>query len=88
VTKTNGLRQTRGGSKPLSTSHCWFEYYIVTTAPDDEKLQRLALSLQQKQAAKGRAISIEVWGWGTLQERINEFEDAKKALLILALAPP
>lgn len=47
------------------------EYYIVTTAPDDTKLDLLAgtLSLEQKNA--GRTIDIQVWGWDTLQQKIR-----------------
>jgi hypothetical protein len=55
------------------------EYFIVTTAPDDIKLQQLAQRLTQQQFAKGRKIHIDIWGRGTLEERINEFKSAKEA---------
>jgi hypothetical protein len=55
------------------------EYFIVTTAKDDLKLQQLAQTLTQLQLAKGRKIRIDIWGGGTLSERINEHESAKQA---------
>ena len=55
------------------------EYFIVTTSKDDTKLQQLALVLTQDQQAKGRKIDIEIWGWDTLQERINQSQAAKDA---------
>ncbi len=59
----------------LAVSPPLTEYYIVTTAPDDTKLDLLAgaLSLAQKNA--GRTIDIQVWGWDTLQQKIRA--DAK-----------
>lgn len=55
------------------------EYFIITTAPDDTSMQRVALSLQAYQFSRGRDVAIEIWGWGTLQERINEYEAAREA---------
>jgi hypothetical protein len=55
------------------------EYFIITTAPNDTKLDQLAQALSRQQKAKGRKIRIEVWGWGVLEERINEDLDAKNA---------
>src|ERR1043166_9682753 len=55
------------------------EFYIVTTSGDDRKLDQLASTLAQEQAALGRAISITVWGWNTLEEKINLSEAAKEA---------
>jgi hypothetical protein len=66
-------------AKALKYTPRLLEYFIVTTAPDDTKIQQLVLALAQKQAKQGRNITIEVWGWGALQERINEYESAKEA---------
>lgn len=55
------------------------EYFIVTTSKDDTKLTQLAQSLMQTQAAAGRKLQIIVWGWDTLQEKIHQYEEAKRA---------
>jgi len=55
------------------------EYFIVTTAPDDIRLQQLAQRLTQEQERKGRCITIEVWGWQILEDRIDEFETVREA---------
>lgn len=55
------------------------EYFIVTTAPDDERLQNIARIATAAQRAAGRDIAIHVWGWGAMQARIAEHLDAAKA---------
>lgn len=55
------------------------EYFIVTTSKDDIALLQLAQHEMQKQEAAGRRIHIEIWGWDTLQEKINQSESAKNA---------
>jgi cellulose synthase operon protein C len=55
------------------------EYTIVTTAPDDAKLQRIARELTIEAADGGRQIAINVWGWQTLEQRINEHGPAMQA---------
>ncbi|MGC1861040.1 MAG: hypothetical protein WA733_07930 [Methylocystis sp.] len=55
------------------------EYFIVTTAPDDVALQELARELTADLKAKGRTLPIYVWGWNTLEERISENAEARKA---------
>jgi len=55
------------------------EYFIVTTSKDDIALLQLAQQEMQKQQAAGRRIHIEIWGWDTLQEKIDQSESAKKA---------
>jgi hypothetical protein len=55
------------------------EYFIVTTSKDDTRLDQLAQQLMQDQEAAGRKIQIQVWGWDTLQEKIDQSEAAKKA---------
>lgn len=65
--------------KALNYKPALTEYFITTTAPNDGKLTTLAGTLSQRQAKKGRKISIHVWGWNTLSDRINEDETAKNA---------
>ena len=55
------------------------EYFIVTTSKDDTKLDQLAQQLMQEQEDIGRKIVVAVWGWDTLQERVDQSEAAKKA---------
>ena len=57
------------------------EFIIVTTAPDDANLQRIARELTIKSADTGRQIAINVWGWETLEQRINEHGAATPATL-------
>lgn len=52
------------------------EYFIVTTASDDARLQELARTLASDLAKSGRHLSFAVWGWNTLEERISEYSDA------------
>ncbi|MCK1658602.1 hypothetical protein [Bradyrhizobium sp. 151] len=65
--------------KALKYKPALSEYFIVTSAPNDTKLDQLAQTLTKQQRARGRKIRIEVWGWGVLEERINEDIDAKNA---------
>jgi tetratricopeptide (TPR) repeat protein len=51
------------------------EFILVTTAPDDAKIQQAARLLEEKVRAEGRDLSIQVWGWGRVQQEINRFTD-------------
>lgn len=55
------------------------EYIIVTTADDDRALDQLAQQLTKAQREKGRKFRVAVWGWGTLEEFIEQHEEAKEA---------
>lgn len=55
------------------------EFILVTTAPDDGKIQKAARLLEQHVRSKGRDLSIQVWGWGRLQQEINRFPEAVMA---------
>ncbi len=55
------------------------EFFITTTAPDDAELQELARELAVDAKASGRTIQFYVWGWNTLEERIDEHDDARNA---------
>jgi tetratricopeptide (TPR) repeat protein len=52
------------------------EFILVTTAPNDEKIQRAARLLEGELRAKGRELVIQVWGWERVQQEINRFPDA------------
>ena len=56
------------------------EYIIVTTAPDDEKLQKLALELSISASEnREKPIKIRILGWGSLEREIRRYPDALKA---------
>ena len=56
------------------------EFIIVTTAPDDGKLQRLALELSICESAnRGTNITIRVLGWDSLQQEIRRHPQAVEA---------
>ena len=56
------------------------EYIIVTTAPDDAKLDKVAHELSIA-SSKGRAksIKIQVFGWGSLEREIARYPKARNA---------
>lgn len=51
------------------------EFKLITTAPDDQKIQETARLLEQKIREGGWPLSIEVWGWGRIQEEVNRYSD-------------
>lgn len=55
------------------------KYIIVTTARKDRKLEQLAQTLTRQQKAKGRKIKVEVWGWDFVEERIDDYPEARRA---------
>ncbi|MER8663611.1 hypothetical protein NKH34_21010 [Mesorhizobium sp. M1148] len=65
--------------KALAFTPLLSEYFIVATSKNDTKLQQHALKIMQTQEASGRKIHVEVWGWDTLQEKIDQYESAKQA---------
>ncbi|SFJ32621.1 HTH domain-containing protein [Bradyrhizobium sp. cf659] len=65
--------------KALKYSPQLKEYIIITTAKNDTALDQLAQKLTLDQAKKKRNIRIEVWGWGTLEELIDEYPSARQA---------
>lgn len=62
--------------KALKHSPKLKEYIIITTAKNDTALDQLAQKLTLDQAKKRRTIRIEVLGWGTLEELIDEYAHA------------
>lgn len=63
----------------LGYSPALSEYFIVTTAKDDTRLTQLAQSMMLEQEQAGRRIHIDVWGWDTLSELIDQSAPAKEA---------
>jgi hypothetical protein len=63
--------------KALKHSPLPSEYIIVTTAPDDTNLDKLAAQLTKQQLVKGRKVKIQVWGWDTLEDYIDRYPAAK-----------
>jgi tetratricopeptide (TPR) repeat protein len=56
------------------------EFVIVTTAPDDNQIDRVARELTVEKAKSGHGqIAISVWGWNTLEQRISEHGPAMQA---------
>jgi hypothetical protein len=52
------------------------EFILLTTAPNDEKIQRAARLLEEELRAEGRNLVIQVWGWERVQQEINRFGEA------------
>ena len=67
-------------AKALTFSPPLSEYIIVTTAPDDGKLQRLAHQLSVS-ASEDREtpLKVRVFGWGTLEREIQRYPKALNA---------
>ena len=67
-------------TKALSFCPLLAEYFIISTAPDDAKLQKLARELELEiKSEHDRLISIQVWGWDSVQREIQRFPEAIKA---------
>jgi hypothetical protein len=54
------------------------EIYMLTTAPDDVNVQHCAAELSAQRLARGES-TIQVWGWGTICDRINLYEEIQRA---------
>jgi cellulose synthase operon protein C len=65
--------------KAITFSPSLREYFITTTAPDDAELQQIAREISVDLTQKGHSLLIHVWGWNTLEERISEHAEARKA---------
>ena len=66
--------------KALTFEPLLSEFIIVTTAPDDAKLQRLALELSASSSENRDApLKIQVLGWESLEREIHRHAEARKA---------
>ena len=58
------------------------EYFIITTASDSASIQRFARELEVTiKKDYNRLLSIQVWGWDTLQREIQKYPDVTKIFL-------
>lgn len=55
------------------------EYFIVTTAPNDPGMQELARTISIELKKDRFPFRVHIWGWGVMQDRIHEYEPARKA---------
>jgi tetratricopeptide (TPR) repeat protein len=55
------------------------ELIIVTTAPDHVELDEEAATISDEQAKLGRDFHVQVWGWGTLETHILQYEEVVRA---------
>lgn len=65
--------------KALSLEPALKELIIVTTAPDDAALHKEAAAFTDEQAKAGRDFHVQVWGWGTLETYILQYDRAISA---------
>lgn len=66
-------------TKALTFKPLLKEYFVITTAPDDVAMQELARELTAELRKAGTPILVYIWGWNTLEEKIAEDADARKA---------
>ena len=52
------------------------EFILITTVPTDGRLQEAVRVLEGEVRAKGRALSIQVWGWDRVQQEIILYPQA------------
>lgn len=51
------------------------EFILVTTAPDDVKIQKEAREIEKELATSGTPFRVTVWGWDTIQDEILKYKD-------------
>jgi tetratricopeptide (TPR) repeat protein len=76
VTEAELLREvekTRAFKPPLG------RFILAATAGDDAGIQETARLLEDRIRAEGRELSIEIWGWGRLQQEISLYPEAIRA---------
>jgi hypothetical protein len=76
VTETELIREvgkTKAFQPPLT------RFVLATTADDDAGIQEKARLLEARIRAEGRDLSIEVWGWGRLQQEISRYPETIRA---------
>lgn len=55
------------------------EFFLVTTAPDDTKIQEVARDITQENKELKHPMDVTVWGWGELENRIIQYPEAIQA---------
>jgi hypothetical protein len=54
------------------------EFILITTAPDDQKIEQTARLITAELEKAGRRLRVAVWGWSTLEQHIAAHRDAYK----------
>jgi hypothetical protein len=55
------------------------EFFLVTTAPNDERIQEVARRITMEGQSSGRTFIVSVWGWDTLELEISQHDKALRA---------
>lgn len=55
------------------------EYFLLTTADNDAKMEELARNLALEQADLGRNIEFYVWGWQKICDEVFEYPEVMRA---------
>jgi hypothetical protein len=55
------------------------EFFLVTTAPRDQKIQETARQITRDLAQTDHPIRVVVWGWEDIEEHATQYKDAWKA---------
>lgn len=55
------------------------EFFLVTTAPDDAEIQKIARQITQENEESANPIDVTIWGWGNLQNLIIQYPKAIQA---------
>lgn len=66
-------------SKAKSFRPSLSEYFLVTSAPHDAKIQEVARLISEEERANGRALKVSVWGWEALEIEIRQHARAIQA---------
>ena len=49
------------------------EFILITTAPDDAKIQAVARKITKERFDAGKLLRVDVWGWGRLEAEIVRY---------------
>ena len=71
------LRREVGRTKNFRPSLS--EYFLLTTAPHDSKIQEVARSITDGERANGRSFKVSVWGWEAIEIEIRQHARAIQA---------
>lgn len=54
-------------------------FILLTTAPNDAAIQKIARTITEEREVEGRPLTVCVWGWETIEEKISEYPEAISA---------
>jgi hypothetical protein len=66
-------------AKAKSFSPVLSEFFLLTTAPQDGRLQEVARSITQQESIAGRNFAVSVWGWEQIELEIARHDRAIQA---------